>query len=90
MANHKSAIKRIRQDRKKRLRNKSYKSFIKTMTKKFLREEDPEKKEKLLNELYSVLDRAVTKGILHRNTVARRKRKAALLLKAVKEGTEKS
>ncbi len=90
MANHKSAIKRIRQDRKKRLRNKSYKSFIKTMTKKFVREEDPEKKEKLLSELYSVLDKAVSKGILHRNTVARRKKKAAMLLKAVKEGTEKS
>ncbi len=90
MANHKSAIKRIRQDRKKRLRNKSYKSFIKTVTKKFMKEQDPQKKEELLRELYSALDKAVTKGILHRNTVARRKRKAALLLRAVKEGTQES
>ncbi len=90
MANHKSAIKRIRQDRKKRLRNKSYKSFIKTVTKKFMKEQDPQKKEELLRELYSALDKAVTKGILHRNTVARRKRKAALILRAVKEGTQES
>ena len=90
MANHKSAIKRIRQDRKKRLRNKSYKSYIKTVTKKFMREKDPVKKEELLKTLYSVLDRAVTKGILHKNTVARRKRRAALLLRVVKEGTKES
>ncbi len=90
MANHRSAIKRIRQDRKKRLRNKSFKSFIKTVTKKFMKEEDPQKKEELLRELYSALDKAVTKGILHRNTVARRKRKAALILRAAKEGTKES
>ena len=90
MANHKSAIKRIRQDRKKRLRNKSYKSYIKTVTKKFMREEDLAKKEELLKTLYSALDKAVTKGILHRNTAARRKRKAAELLRVAKEGTKES
>ena len=79
-----SARKRARQAEKRRLRNKSYKSYIKTLTKKFERESDPEKKRELLNTLYSALDRAVSKGILHRNTAARKKRKAALQLKSLK------
>ena len=73
-----SAEKRHKQSEKRRLRNKSYKSFIKTLTKKFLKEEDAEKKKLLLSQLYEALDKAVSKGILHKNTVARRKRKAAL------------
>jgi len=74
-----SAEKRHKQSEKRRLRNKSYKSFIKTLTKKFLKEEDAEKKKLLLGQLYEALDKAVSKGILHKNTVARRKRKAALI-----------
>ncbi|RKY97132.1 MAG: 30S ribosomal protein S20 [Candidatus Hydrothermota bacterium] len=74
-----SAEKRHKQSEKRRLRNKSYKSFIKTLTKKFLKEEDAEKKKLLLSQLYEALDKAVSKGILHKNTVARRKRKAALI-----------
>jgi len=74
-----SAEKRHKQSEKRRLRNKSYKSFIKTLTKKFLKEEDAEKKKLLLSQLYAALDKAVSKGILHKNTVARRKRKAALI-----------
>jgi small subunit ribosomal protein S20 len=79
-----SARKRMRQAEKRRLRNKSYKSYIKTVTKKFELEKDPERKKELLNLLYSVLDKAVSKGILHRNTAARKKRKAALQLKSLK------
>jgi len=74
-----SAEKRHKQSEKRRLRNKSYKSFIKTLTKKFLKEEDAEKKKLLLSQLYEALDKAVSKGILHKNTAARRKRKAALI-----------
>ncbi len=77
MAKTKSVLKRIRQAEKRRLRNKSYRSFIKTLTKKFLREDDPERKKVLLNQLYSALDKAVKKGIFHQNTAARRKSKAA-------------
>ncbi len=77
MAKTRSVLKRIRQAEKRRLRNKSYRSFIKTLTKKFLREDDPERKKALLNQLYSALDKAVKKGIYHKNTAARRKSKAA-------------
>ncbi len=80
MAKTKSVLKRIRQAEKRRLRNKSYRSFIKTLTKKFLRENDPERKKQLLDQLYSALDKAVKKGIFHRNTAARRKSKAARIM----------
>ncbi len=80
MANIKSAKKRIRQNEKRRLRNKSYKSFLKTITKKYLKEEDPEKKKELLKKVYSAYDKVVSKGILHKNTVARKKSKLTGLL----------
>lgn len=87
MANvNRSARKRVRQAEKRRLRNKSYKSFVKTLTKKFRAETDPEKKKELLSLLYAALDKGVSKGIFHRNTAARRKKKAALLLKKSLEG----
>ncbi len=75
MANIKSAKKRIKQNQKRRLRNKSYKSFLRTITKKYLRENDPEKKKDLLKEVYSAYDKAVSKGILHKNTASRKKSK---------------
>lgn len=83
---NRSARKRVRQAQKRRLRNKSYKSFVKTLTKKFRAETDPEKKKELLSLLYAALDKGVSKGIFHRNTAARRKRKAALLLRKSLEG----
>lgn len=77
---NRSALKRQRQNEKRRLRNKAYKSFLKTLTKKFLAEQDIEKKKELLNKLYKYLDRAADKGIFHKNNVARKKSKLASLL----------
>ncbi len=76
---NRSALKRTRQAEKRRLRNKSFKTYVKTLTKKFKAETDPEKKRELLSLLYSTLDKGVSKGIFHKNTVARKKRKAAFL-----------
>ncbi|HOK23602.1 MAG TPA: 30S ribosomal protein S20 [Candidatus Hydrothermia bacterium] len=86
---NKSAMKRQKQDEKRRLRNKAYKSFVKTLTKKFLAEEDPEKKKDLLNKLYKYLDRAAVKRIYHPNTVARKKSKLALVLNKSSQNTSK-
>lgn len=77
---NRSALKRQRQSEKRRLRNKSYKSFLKTLTKKFLAEQDLEKKRELLNKLYKYLDRAAAKRIYHPNNVARKKSKLASIL----------
>ncbi|MFQ5432038.1 MAG: 30S ribosomal protein S20 [Nitrospinota bacterium] len=76
MANkHKSPIKRAKQDAKRQTRNHAYKSGIATATKN-LREAaatgDKEKTAAELKKTQSLVDAAATKGILHRNTVARK------------------
>ncbi len=77
MAQHKSAIKRIRQDEKKRLRNKSYKSKLKTETKKFLTLETKEKAEPQLRVIESILDRLAIKRIIHPKNAAHKKSQLA-------------
>ena len=73
MANHPSALKRMRQNEKKRLRNMSYKSKVKTTVKKYLKavEEKTSEASTLLNETMSLLSKGVTKGIFHKNTASR-------------------
>ncbi|MDR3603348.1 MAG: 30S ribosomal protein S20 [Desulfomonilaceae bacterium] len=73
MANHPSALKRMRQNEKKRLRNMSYKSKVKTSVKKYLKaaEEKTAEAGNLLNATVSLLSKGVTKGIFHKNTASR-------------------
>ncbi|MGC8658951.1 MAG: 30S ribosomal protein S20 [Desulfomonilaceae bacterium] len=73
MANHPSALKRMRQNEKKRLRNISYKSKVKTSVKKYLKaaEEKTADAGSLLNVTVSLLSKGVTKGIFHKNTASR-------------------
>jgi small subunit ribosomal protein S20 len=73
MPKHKSAFKRMRQERKRYLVNKSTKSALKTVIKKTLLEENEEKKATLLKEAVSKIDKAVKKGVLHKNAAARKK-----------------
>ncbi len=73
MANHASAKKRIRTSEKRRLRNKATLSRIKTEMKKVLTTEKIEEAEKNLKTAVSVIDKAVSKGRLHKNTAARKK-----------------
>ena len=85
MANNKSAKKRIQIAERNRLINKSYKSTVKTFTKKTLENCDKFKKEpnednknlviKSLNKAYSVIDKAVKKNVLHKNNGANKKSK---------------
>ena len=75
-----SALKRVRQSEKRRLRNRAVRSRIKTMIKKFHAAGTREEKEALLREIYSLLDKAARKRIIHPNTAARRKAKLARLL----------
>ncbi|MGC8603620.1 MAG: 30S ribosomal protein S20 [Desulfomonilaceae bacterium] len=73
MANHPSALKRMRQNEKKHLRNMSYKSKVKTFVKKYLKaaEEKAPEAGNLLNATVSLLSKGVTKGIFHKNTASR-------------------
>ncbi len=76
MANIKSQIKRNRQNEKRRLRNKSVKSSLKTAIRKF--NEASEAGEvatatELMRAAARQLDKAVSKGVIHRNQAANRK-----------------
>ena len=73
MAHHKSAIRRIRKSEQQRLRNKHYKSMMRTMIKKVLALSDKEAAEKQLRETVSVLDKLAAKRIIHRNKAANQK-----------------
>ncbi|MGA2763231.1 MAG: 30S ribosomal protein S20 [Spirochaetia bacterium] len=83
MARNLSAEKSDRQSEKRRLRNKMIKSRAKTLVKDFVQLVGDKKKEdaqKKLTELSSYLDKAVSKGIYHRNTAARKKSRMHHLL----------
>ncbi len=73
MANHPSALKRMRQNEERRIRNMSFKSKVKTVVKRFLQasEAKSEDAEALLRSATSLLHRGVSKGIFHKNTASR-------------------
>lgn len=92
MANIKSALKRVEIAERNRLRNKSYKSAVKTLMKKYLAavdsyaanptSESMQEVQTRLASAYSKIDRAVKRGALHANNGARKKSR---LMKALKK-----
>lgn len=70
-----SVLKRARQAEKRRLRNKAIKTNLKTLVKKALTsiQANKEDKEPLVINAVKKLDKAVSKGIIHKNTAARKK-----------------
>ena len=76
LANSRSAIKRARQNPKRRLRNRYYTGRARTYVRKAFAtfaDGDPEPAKEATLEAIRVLDKAAEKGILHKNNVARRK-----------------
>jgi small subunit ribosomal protein S20 len=76
MANHKSAEKRIRQNETRRKINRSNRSALRTSIKKLrtaIAGQDKTASNELLYPTVSLIDKAVNKGILHKNTAARYK-----------------
>ena len=76
MANIKSAKKRVLIAQKNTERNSAFKTSIKTAVKKVLAcaaSEDRAELNALLSKVYQLCDKAVSKGILHKNTAARKK-----------------
>ena len=76
MANIKSQIKRNRQNEKARLRNKSVKSSLKTAIRKLNEASeagDAETATTLLRAASRQLDKAASKGVIHKNQAANRK-----------------
>ena len=86
MAHSLSAIKRVRQNEKHRLRNRSYRTRLRTKIKK-LREaieaNKADEAKKLLPDTMSLVDVLVKKGILHENTGNRYKSRLTRRLSAL-------
>jgi small subunit ribosomal protein S20 len=75
LANHPSALKRAKQNKVRRLKNASVKSKIKTGVKQFLQtleSSSPESAQPAFTQAVSLIDRAGSKGVLHRRTVSRK------------------
>jgi len=76
VANIKSQVKRIRTNEKARLRNKAVKSSLKTAVRR-VREAtasgNPEQAQVALREAGRQLDKAASKGVIHKNQAANRK-----------------
>lgn len=93
MANNKSAEKRIHTNERNRLRNRFYKSSVRTLTKSFFKYleiykssknlEDKEKAKKTLNSIYSLIDKGTKKNVFHKNTAARKKAQLVNYLKVI-------
>ena len=81
MPRTKSVQKRIRQAEKARKRNRHFKTMMKNKVKKFMTIEDKEEAKKVMSETVSLVDKMVTKGIIHKNKAAREKSKLARHLK---------
>jgi small subunit ribosomal protein S20 len=85
MPNIKSAIKRVKIEKKRRVRNHAIKTKVRTFVKKarVAMAAAPAKSTtaEAVREAMSQLDRAVSKGVLHRNNAARRKSRLAHQLK---------
>jgi small subunit ribosomal protein S20 len=83
LARNLSAEKSDRQGEKRRLRNKVIKSRAKSLVKDFVGLVEEKKKEeakKMFVEVASFLDKAVSKGVYHSNTAARKKSRMSHLL----------
>ncbi len=91
MANIKSAIKRVEIGERNRLRNKSFKSMVRTLMKSYFTAVDKYKAEPnpatlaevqaKMSVAYSKIDKAVQKGVLHKNNGAHKKARLASALK---------
>ena len=76
MAHHKATKKQMRQDVKRRARNRAVKSEVRGVSKK-VAAAAPEEAGKALSEAASVIDRAAKKRVIHWKTAARKKSKLA-------------
>ncbi len=71
-----TALKRDLQNEKRRLRNKTFKSRVRTAIRHFeesLSKEDPSLRQNCLNEVYSLMDKGVSKGVFKLNKASRTK-----------------
>lgn len=78
MANHKSAIKRIRQNRKRALHNKYYAKTMRNAVRKLRALTDKEEAVKMYPSVQKMLDKLAKTNIIHKNKASNLKSKLAL------------
>ena len=70
MANHKSALKRIRQNEKKRLANRYWAKTMRNALKKARNIQQASELKEKMPEVVSLIDKLAKKGIIHKNKAA--------------------
>ncbi|MEO9473945.1 MAG: 30S ribosomal protein S20 [Cyclobacteriaceae bacterium] len=83
MANHKSALKRIRSNNAKRLTNRYQHKSTRTFIKKLRETTDKAEAEKLYGEVTGMIDKLAKKNIIHANKASNLKSKLALKVNAL-------
>jgi len=83
VANTKSAMKRVLQNERRRLRNRAIRTKVRGAIKD-ARAADGASRGSIVLEAIRALDKAVSKGVIHRNTAARKKSALARRLVAAK------
>ncbi len=88
MANTKSALKRIRSGERKRARNKPVRTALKTFVRSAVTQinSGAEESAEAVVRAISALDKAASKGIIHRNQAARRKSRLMAKLNRINAG----
>tara|TARA_A100001037_G_scaffold166986_1_gene150148 strand:- start:4 stop:306 length:303 start_codon:yes stop_codon:yes gene_type:complete len=97
VANNKSSKKRVLVAERNRLENKSYKSAMRTLMKRSLTacndysqkpgQEAEQSAQTSINEAFSKIDKAVKRGVVHRNTGAHQKARLSSAFKKAKEAS---
>ncbi|MCR9015953.1 MULTISPECIES: 30S ribosomal protein S20 [Cyclobacteriaceae] len=83
MANHKSALKRIRANEAKRLRNRYQHKTTRTFIKRLKAVTDKVEAQELLKTVTSMIDKLAKKNIIHKNNAANRKSKLTKFVNAL-------
>ncbi|MFD2202567.1 30S ribosomal protein S20 [Shivajiella indica] len=83
MANHKSALKRIRANEAKRLRNKYQHKTTRTFIKRLKLTTDKAEAQELLKTVTSMIDKLAKKNIIHKNNAANKKSKLTKLVNSL-------
>lgn len=84
MAQHTSAIKRIRQSRRRALRNKANISKMKTLVKKVQTAKEKEKAQAAYKSAVKLLDQLAAKGVIHKNKASNQKSRLSKVVNALK------
>lgn len=85
MANHKSALKRIRQTETRRLSNRYYARTMRNALKSFRSLEDKKKAEEQLPRVISLIDKLAKKSVIHKNKASNLKSKLMRKVNALAE-----